>query len=106
MEVTFTDEKVLVKGDFNTIVPVAAVNIYLDSAPYGQVNNDYDAESWTVKPNKKRYFVLEIPRSELHQQNVDGFQVRARFVFGNGFSQNHMADFSWKDLKPYHFVKQ
>lgn len=106
MDITFTDGHVLVKGDFNTFVPVDAVNIYIDRAPYGQVNNDYDAESWTVKPDKKKHFELEIPRSELHGQKVDDFQVRIRFVFKNGFSRNQTANFSWKDLKPYHFVKK
>ena len=105
LDISFTKDQIVVKGDFKSLVPVNGVNVYIDHAPYGQVNNDYDAESWTVKSNKGN-FMIAIPRSELHDQKIDGFQVRVKFLFENGNSQNTTADFVWSDLKTYHFIKQ
>lgn len=110
MEVAFPGtaypvEEIIVKGAFETKIPVNAVNVYVDHAPFGQVNNDYDAESWTVKPDKNNHFTLRIPCRELRGKDIDGFQVRVRFLFENGIIQNQTADFEWNNLKPYHWEK-
>ena len=110
LEVTFPGtassvDEIVVKGSFETTVPVNAVNVYIDHAPFGQVNNDYDAESWTVKPDKKNNFILRIPCNELHTKNIDSFQVRIRFLFENGIITTQTADFNWKDLVTYHWTK-
>lgn len=102
-DVTFPEGKVVVRGSFVTDFPVNAVNVYIDHAPYGQVNNDYDAESWTVKSDRKNHFTIEIPRSELHRPDVDKFQVRVRFLAVNGNIHTVTSDFQWSDLIPYHF---
>lgn len=94
MNVAFTENEIEVVGGFKTHIPVNAVNIYVDHAPYGQVNNDYDAESWTVKPEKDCRFTLNIPRSELHHQNTNDFQIRLRFLCENGISYTQVANFN------------
>lgn len=104
MEIAFTDDKVLVKGHFKTVLPINGVNIYIDHSPYGQVNNDYDAESWTVKPRKDNHFAIEIPRSELHKRG-NCFQVRVRLLCANGMIHTQVAEFNWEDLKTYQLVK-
>lgn len=110
MEVTFPGSalpanEVVVKGSFETKIPVNAVNIYIDHAPFGQVNNDYDAESWTVKPDKDNHFTLQIPRNELHTKDISSFQVRVRFLFENGIITIQTANFDWNNLKPYRLTK-
>ena len=105
LEVTFPADEIVVKGAFGTEIPVDAVNVYIDHAPFGQVNNDYDAESWTVKPDKNNRFTLRIPRSELHTKNIDSFQVRVRFLFENGIITTKTADFNWSSLVPYRLTK-
>lgn len=98
-------DEIVVKGVFETKIPVNAVNVYVDHAPFGQVNNDYDAESWTVKPDKNNHFALRIPCKELHTKHIDSFQVRVRFLFENGIITTQTADFKWNDLVPYRFNK-
>lgn len=105
LEVTFPADEIVVKGTFGTEIPVDAVNVYIDHAPFGQVNNDYDAESWTVKPDKNNRFTLRIPHSELHTKNIDSFQVRVRFLFENGIITTKTADFNWSSLVPYRLTK-
>lgn len=105
LEITFPADEIVVKGTFETGVPVNAVNVYVDHAPFGQVNNDYDAESWTVKPDKNKRFTLRIPRSELHTKHIDSFQVRVRFLFENGIITTNTADFNWKNLVTYRIEK-
>lgn len=101
LEISFTKDKIIVKGSFKTNVLVNAVNVYVDNAPFGRVDNDYDAESWTVKPEPDNQFTLEILQSELHRQEVDRFQVRVRFLCENGASHGEETHFSRSDLKDY-----
>lgn len=104
MDITFTDKVIKISGKYTSQVAVNAVNVYVDPVPYGYVNNDYDAESWTEKTIKNKRFTLEIPRSELHKQKNDQFQVRVRFLFVNGNSYTEKGEFMWKNLKDYHIL--
>lgn len=104
MDIRFTPDTIYVSGAFTASVPVNAVNIYYDHAPFGQVNNDYDAESWSVKPGNDS-FALSMPVSELHKVDDESFQIRVLFLHQNGAASVQTVDFLKSDLKDYHYSK-
>lgn len=104
MEIQFDADTIYVSGSFTTSIPVNAINVYYDHAPFGQVNNDYDAESWTVRP-KQDSFACSLPLSELRWNDDESFQIRLLFLHEDGSESVQSANFSSSALKDYHYKK-
>ena len=99
-----TPTTINVKAKFqNQTKPINAVNIYVDDYPYTGVNENYDAESWTVSDLTNNQFSIDIPLSAIGRDN-DLFRVRTWFLFDDGTYIEESHDFDRTNLSDYHFV--
>lgn len=75
---------------------IVGAAVYFDNLPAGGAANEYDAESWYVKPVATDSFVLDIPWSELHFPKKD-FAIRIRLLFTDGHNREFMYRFEYKN---------
>ena len=99
-----TTTTINVKGKFqNQTKPINAINVYVDDYPYTGVNENYDAESWTISDLANNEFSIEIPLSAIGRDN-DLFRVRTWLLFDDGTYVEESHDFDRTSLSDYHFV--
>lgn len=95
-----------VSGAFNnSSKPINAINIYVDDYPYTGVNENYDAESWSITDITNNTFSIQIPIDSIQTSN-DLFRVRTWFLFDDGTYSEESHDFDRKNLEDYHFVTE
>ena len=95
-----------VSGEFkNPSKPINAINIYVDDYPYTGVNENYDAESWSISNLKDNKFSIAIPLNAIKKDN-DSFRVRTWFLFDDGTYSEESHDFDRTALIDFHFVTE
>ena len=97
-------QNITVRGEYtNASKPINAVNIYVDDFPFSGVNENYDAESWSITSLANDEFSIAIPLNEIGQTN-NQFRVRTWFLFNDGTYFEKNRDFNRTSLQNYHYI--
>lgn len=83
----------IITGQATAKTPINAVNLYIDGAPYGHVNNNYDATAFTVKPDADGNFSFQLAMDEIERFVPEDYQVRVDFLHINGLSSRWTKEY-------------
>lgn len=99
LEVTHAEGEIHLRGQLEAAVPAVAMVAYNDGENRGQkryqVNNDYDATTWTSVVNPQNEFWIRI--GDLKDGN---HQIRLLSVHANGATVTHLLHYRVKDGVP------
>ena len=105
-QIKHTATTINISGKFNTqSKPINAINIYIDDYPYMGVNENYDAESWSISDLMNSEFDIKIPINAITQTDRK-FRVRTLFLFDDGTNMEESHDFDRDNLVDYSFVTE
>ncbi|MBV64058.1 MAG: hypothetical protein CMP45_06065 [Rickettsiales bacterium] len=101
LSLNYVDKVLHLRGKIKPSIPAIAMIAYNDGENKGQkryqVNNDYDATTWTSVLSPNNEFWIKI--SDLKEGN---HQIRLVSVHANGSTTTHRIHYSIKDGKPSH----
>ena len=106
LHIEFKEHTIDIRSGFNIPLPFNGINIYFDNAPYGEVNTDYDAESFFVKPQQQDSLAFRIPKNELFNFAGADFQIRIIFLCTNGSTYYITVPFNKNSPADFHFIKK